>query len=195
MQACRSWPTTRATAPTRRACGHSCAGWVSSRPAGSLPVSVAADVRAPSHFTPHASALGTLDSPEIARALEQQEILLVDARAADRFAGENEKIDPVAGHIPGASNQPFAANLDAQGRFLAASALRDLAELTEGLLEPLRACRARVSTRARGANGFAIPPAASRADRSDMPRALYTARIFAIVRSIETVRLVAGPSE
>jgi thiosulfate/3-mercaptopyruvate sulfurtransferase len=93
--------------------------------AAGLPVSVAADVRAPSHFTPHASALGTLDSPEIARALEQQEILLVDARAADRFAGENEKIDPVAGHIPGASNQPFAANLDAQGRFLAASALRE----------------------------------------------------------------------
>jgi len=96
------------------------AAWV----AAGQPVSVAVDVRAASHFTPRASALHTLETDEIERALAHQEILLVDARAADRFAGENEKIDPVAGHIPGASNQPFAANLDAQGRFLTASALR-----------------------------------------------------------------------
>jgi thiosulfate/3-mercaptopyruvate sulfurtransferase len=92
--------------------------------AAGLPVSTAFDVRAASHFTPHASALGTLDADAIERALAQQEILLIDARAADRFAGENEKIDPVAGHIPGAKNQPFAGNLDAQGRFLSPSALR-----------------------------------------------------------------------
>ena len=43
--------------------------------------------------------------------------LLIDARSADRFAGQNETLDPVAGHIPGARNHPFARNLDAQGRF------------------------------------------------------------------------------
>jgi thiosulfate/3-mercaptopyruvate sulfurtransferase len=97
------------------------AAWV----AAGLPVSVAVEVRAARQFTPRASVLGTLDSDDIARALADRQILLVDARSADRFAGENEKIDPVAGHIPGARNQPFAANLDAQGRFLAASALRE----------------------------------------------------------------------
>jgi thiosulfate/3-mercaptopyruvate sulfurtransferase len=50
---------------------------------------------------------------------------LVDARGADRFAGQNETIDPVAGHIPGARNHPFTGNLDASGRFLSAAELRE----------------------------------------------------------------------
>ena len=50
--------------------------------------------------------------------------LLVDARSADRFAGRNETIDPVAGHVPGARNHPFGGNLGADGRFLSADALR-----------------------------------------------------------------------
>jgi thiosulfate/3-mercaptopyruvate sulfurtransferase len=50
--------------------------------------------------------------------------LLVDARGAERFAGRNETIDPIAGHVPGARNHPFLANLGADGKFLPAAQLR-----------------------------------------------------------------------
>jgi thiosulfate/3-mercaptopyruvate sulfurtransferase len=49
---------------------------------------------------------------------------LVDARAAERFAGTVEPLDRVAGHVPGAVNHPFTANLGEDGRFLAVGELR-----------------------------------------------------------------------
>lgn len=53
----------------------------------------------------------------VAAALQRREIVLLDARAGDRFAGQNETIDPVAGHVPGAVNRPFGQNLAADQRF------------------------------------------------------------------------------
>jgi thiosulfate/3-mercaptopyruvate sulfurtransferase len=50
---------------------------------------------------------------------------IVDARTAERFRGETEPFDPVAGHIPGARNRFFKDNLDADGRFKPAARLRD----------------------------------------------------------------------
>ncbi len=52
--------------------------------------------------------------------------VLVDARAAERFRGETEPVDPIAGHIPGAVNVPTTTNLRADGRFRDADALRSL---------------------------------------------------------------------
>jgi len=51
--------------------------------------------------------------------------LLIDARAAPRFRGEVEPIDPVAGHVPGAVNRPFSDNLESDGRFKAAAILHE----------------------------------------------------------------------
>ena len=51
---------------------------------------------------------------------------LLDARAAPRYRGEVEPIDPVAGHIPTAISAPFDVNLDASGRMLGPGALRAL---------------------------------------------------------------------
>jgi thiosulfate/3-mercaptopyruvate sulfurtransferase len=49
--------------------------------------------------------------------------LLLDARPSDRFRGQNETVDPVAGHIPGAVSAPALANVDPTGQFLPADQL------------------------------------------------------------------------
>jgi len=67
----------------------------------------------------------TVDADTIARRLGDPEMVIVDARAADRFRGENETLDPVGGHIPGARNRPFAQNLTADGMFKSAQELRE----------------------------------------------------------------------
>ena len=60
----------------------------------------------------------------LVEALKDARTLLVDARAAPRYRGENETLDKVAGHSPGAVNRPFADNLEADGRFKPAAQLR-----------------------------------------------------------------------
>lgn len=59
------------------------------------------------------------------RGLADGSMLLVDARAEPRFRGEIEPIDKVAGHVPGARNRPFSANLDDDGMFTDAAQLRE----------------------------------------------------------------------
>lgn len=69
-----------------------------------------------------ARAAMKLDYDEVRRL--PADVLLLDARAPERYRGEMEPIDPVAGHIPGALSAYFRDNLDADGRFLPPDQLR-----------------------------------------------------------------------
>lgn len=62
---------------------------------------------------------------------------VIDARAAERYRGDFEPVDPKAGHIPGAINVPTSENLDESGRFLEATIL---AGIYDGLESPVMAC-------------------------------------------------------
>jgi thiosulfate/3-mercaptopyruvate sulfurtransferase len=80
--------------------------------------------RAKPSFTVRLRPETVLTAADVQRALEDPRRLLVDARAAERFAGTVEPLDRVAGHVPGAVNHPFTANLREDGRFLPAGELR-----------------------------------------------------------------------
>jgi thiosulfate/3-mercaptopyruvate sulfurtransferase len=75
-------------------------------------------------FNPSLQPDRATDSRYLVKQLGTGEICIVDARSPDRFRGENETLDPVAGHIPGAVNRFFRLNLDQQGRFKPASELK-----------------------------------------------------------------------
>jgi thiosulfate/3-mercaptopyruvate sulfurtransferase len=61
---------------------------------------------------------------EIVEHLDDSALTVIDARAPERYRGEIEPIDPIAGHIPGAVNRPYTENLTAQGTFKPAAQLR-----------------------------------------------------------------------
>jgi thiosulfate/3-mercaptopyruvate sulfurtransferase len=77
---------------------------------------------APGTFTARPGHLPLLDAAGAARVA--REGVLLDARAAERYRGEVEPVDPVAGHIPGAVSAPATENLGPGGRFLDPEALR-----------------------------------------------------------------------
>ncbi|MCE3263237.1 MAG: 3-mercaptopyruvate sulfurtransferase [Pseudoduganella sp.] len=66
----------------------------------------------------------TVTAAQVEENLASARLQVVDARANDRFRGENETIDPVGGHIPGARNRFFKDNLQADGRFKDAATLQ-----------------------------------------------------------------------
>lgn len=65
-----------------------------------------------------------VDVAHVSSHLDDPSMLIVDARSPDRFRGENETLDPVGGHIPGAINRFFRDNLAPDGRFKPAGELR-----------------------------------------------------------------------
>lgn len=80
--------------------------------------------RAPSDWTLQPPLREMVTADKVLAHLDQPDQTLIDARAAPRYRGEVEPLDPVAGHIPGALNRPFGLNLDEQGRFKPAATLR-----------------------------------------------------------------------
>lgn len=66
-----------------------------------------------------------VDASHVLSTMEDSQSKLFDSRSADRYRGENETIDPIAGHIPGATSAPFAENMGSDGKMLAQEALRE----------------------------------------------------------------------
>jgi thiosulfate/3-mercaptopyruvate sulfurtransferase len=86
--------------------------------------------REPGDFTARPGAMPVIDAGQAGELAARG--VLIDARAPERYRGETEPMDPVAGHIPGARNWPMDRNLDSAGRFLPAAELADrLADITE----------------------------------------------------------------
>jgi thiosulfate/3-mercaptopyruvate sulfurtransferase len=90
-------------------------GWA----AWSGPRSMDTPSPSPGDFTPVPGGMPFVDAADVPAVG-----VLVDARAPERFRGDIEPIDPVAGHIPGAKNVPTNANLGADGTFRSADELR-----------------------------------------------------------------------
>jgi thiosulfate/3-mercaptopyruvate sulfurtransferase len=81
------------------------------------PVATDTAARAPARFVARPRPAMLCDADGVAAALERGG-RLVDVRGAERFRGEVEPLDAVAGHVPGAINLPYLGNLDPGGRFL-----------------------------------------------------------------------------
>lgn len=79
----------------------------------------------PSDVVLDRDVMPTLDAAEVQRALDSGH-QIVDVRASDRFAGRNESIDPIAGHIPGARNLPATDLQREDGTFRSADEIRSL---------------------------------------------------------------------
>lgn len=96
---------------------------------------VDADVPAVAATTVHAvfDEAGMVGADELTGGVASGRYVLLDARAAPRYRGEVEPLDPVAGHVPGARNRPFADNLDANGYFRSPG---DLRRAFEGVIGP-----------------------------------------------------------
>lgn len=96
------------------------AAWI----AGGYPVTTALPAPRSGTIDAHVRPELVVDAPYVLAHLDDPQMQLVDARSADRFAGRNETVDPVAGHIPGARNRFYKENFADNGRFKPSRDLR-----------------------------------------------------------------------
>ena len=111
-------------------------GGIAAWKAAGLPLDNSLPVPQPRRFEMRLDEAAWVTSDHVDRLRRQPGNLLVDARGAERFAGRNETIDPVAGHVPGARNHPFLGNLGADGKFLGPDELRRRWSVMLGSLPP-----------------------------------------------------------
>ena len=88
------------------------------------PVRGGAESCPPRLFTPQPRPELLASAQEVEAIRQDPASRLIDARSPDRFGGRNETVDPVAGHIPGAINAPYAENLTSEGVFRSPEELR-----------------------------------------------------------------------
>ena len=141
---------------------------------GGLPAWLAAqqavttEVPAPhiGNINEQATLVGTVDVSQVLANISSAAKTLVDARAADRFRGENETIDPVGGHIPGAKNRFFKDNLQADGRFKPAEQLQQewsavVGDASQAIMQcgsGVTACHNLLALEVAGLHGAALYP-------------------------------------
>ncbi|MCB9076138.1 MAG: sulfurtransferase [Anaerolineaceae bacterium] len=99
-------------------------GWAN-WPQFGYPVRSGIEANTAKTFTPRPRPELIFDAEAVEKIRTDPAYRLGDARGADRFRGENETLDPVAGHIPGAISLPFAANLGPDQRFLPVEKLKE----------------------------------------------------------------------
>jgi thiosulfate/3-mercaptopyruvate sulfurtransferase len=94
------------------------------------PVETGVQTYPPAAFTPEPHREGVVDAAAIERLRADPRALVLDVRMTERYEGQREPVDPVAGHIPGAKNRPYPANVRSaeDPRFLASEELRDAFE-------------------------------------------------------------------
>ena len=90
-----------------------------------LPVTTELSKIIPAHFEPHVRNELLIDTEEVDFARRERCSVLIDARSEQRFSGEREPLDKVAGHIPGALNWVYEENLDFDGTYLPAEELKE----------------------------------------------------------------------
>ena len=95
-------------------------------------------VRSAGHFSERPTLMHLVEVDEVIRTLGTRERLVLDARTPERYRGEQEPIDPVAGHIPGARNRPWQRNLNPDQTFKSAAMLRQEFEAALGSTVPTR---------------------------------------------------------
>ncbi|WP_296946021.1 sulfurtransferase [uncultured Massilia sp.] len=150
--------------------------------AGQPLVTDAPPARARGDIAARPALVTTVDVNAVLHNVEHGGRTVVDARAPDRFRGENETIDPVGGHIPGARNRFFKDNLQPDGRFKAPAQLR--AELGVAVGDPrdaimqcgsgVTACHNLLALEVAGMPGASLYPGSWSEWSADPARAVQT---------------------